>query len=223
MSLSAQDPGSFEMGLMHYTKMDLDEAILALYDAVAEDPTNPDAWFYRGLTREAIGEHTGALSDLNKALELDPENVHILISRAKVLKGIGQRQRASTDLEKALELQPDGRRARSALMMLGQMHLEQNSYREAAATYDRLVEISPTDPVSYYFRGLALSHVGDHEMAIKDYSRSLELDAGSYDAYEAMAIEYIHTGNKDKACEYLDRAEELGSLNTEALLSTFCN
>jgi tetratricopeptide (TPR) repeat protein len=218
----AQEMNAFQTGLMHYSKMDLDEAIVALYDAVAEDPSDMNAWYYRGLTREAIGEHTGALSDINKALSLSPDNVNFLISRARVLKSIGQRQRAITDLERAVFLKPDPRTANSALLLLGVMHVEQNSYKQATLIYDQLVELTPDDPIAYYFRGLSLSHIGEHEKALLDYQKSVALDDTSADTYEAIAIEHIHLGNQETGCNALMKAEELGSSNARTLISSFC-
>lgn len=223
VGLVAQELDAFQNGLIQYTTMDLDEAIVSLYDAVAADPSDPKVWYYRGATREAIGEHSGALDDLNKAVKLSPDNLTFLLKRADILKGINQRQRAINDLERVVYLSPTGPIAVQALLELGQMHLEGNSYKEAAVTFNQLVMLSPEDPASHYYRGLSLSHVGEHEKAILDYSNALLLDDHYYEAYEARAIQLVLLGNMTEACADLYMSKELGSLYANDLIESFCN
>ncbi len=220
--IAQEERSAFQNGLIYYTSQDQDEAIVALYDAVAASPDNPLVWFYRGLCRKAIGEHTGALSDLNKALKLDPDNIHMMFNRAMVLRTIGQRQRAINDLERALYLSPTGSVAIEALNELGRMNIGQNSYTEALENYTQLIALTPDNQEAYYYRGLCHGHMNDHVKAIADHTKALEIKPSYGEALEARAIQHVVSGNASLACDDLYLAKELGALYAKNLIDNFC-
>ncbi|MFX7549110.1 tetratricopeptide repeat protein, partial [Acinetobacter baumannii] len=60
----------------------------------------------RGLSKEKLGDHNGALSDLEKALKISQANPNIYFNRAIIRRDLKQYKLALEDFDKALVLSP---------------------------------------------------------------------------------------------------------------------
>ena len=89
-------------------------------NAVADQPKHAKAWYYRGVSRDAIGDHTGAVHDLDRALLLDPNNANALLRRAEVHLRARKFKLASADIETLLSTHPSGPIAEHALFTKGE-------------------------------------------------------------------------------------------------------
>ncbi len=69
------------LGIDKYNQGELDEALELFNRGVAENPDNPDTYYYRGLTHLGKGKSPEAAADFRKMLELAPE--HSLAGEAK--------------------------------------------------------------------------------------------------------------------------------------------
>ena len=63
-------------------------------------------FFNRGNERFQIGNVSGALSDISKAIELSPRNSSFYLARATTLTRIGRPEEALSDLETAEQIIP---------------------------------------------------------------------------------------------------------------------
>ena len=72
----------------------------------AEDPTNAEGFYQRGVMRSNLGDLEGALSDLNRALETDSASPRFLYARASVYALQRQAELAATDLRRAVQTDP---------------------------------------------------------------------------------------------------------------------
>ena len=104
---------------------------------------------------------------LQNSKEADP-----LISRAKVLRRLSQYVLALSDAQAALALDPALAsahfQAAHALDALGRT-------KEAISHIGEATELSPNDPVMWYYRGLLEAQRADFDAAIKSQSRSLAI------------------------------------------------
>jgi len=71
---------------------------------------------------------------------------------------------------------------------------------------NRLLELSPGDPEAYFYRGDALSDLGDYEAAIEDFNRVEELDASNAKMYFQRANAYQSLGDDQQAMSDYDRS-----------------
>jgi len=117
-SILRRGPQSFVQSLvlshrgMAYFAESLYENALDDFDrAIACDPQNAKAFFYRGTVREALEEHQAAISDFNRSLELVPYQFEPLLGRAMSLGRLGLWDQALEDCDAALDLIPDDQQA----------------------------------------------------------------------------------------------------------------
>ena len=78
-------------------------------------------------------------------------------------------------------------------------------YGPAWDCLSRWIEISPDTAEPYYWRGWVLERVNDHNGAIKDYRRAVDLDAGFLSARLRLAEMLLEMSNVPEAVGHLER------------------
>lgn len=90
------------------------------------------------------------------------EDIYALYRRGLDLLGRGSAAAAAQLLERAAAAEPD---SKSILEALGRAQFDTHHYEEAAGSFRRIVEASPSDDYAQFGLGLALARAGDHGAA----------------------------------------------------------
>lgn len=113
-----QGPQAFVQSLvlahrgMAYHSESLYENALDDFDrAIACDPRNSKAFFYRGIIRQSLEEQEAAVQDFTDSLALVPYQFDPLLGRATSLGWLGRWDEALIDCDAALDLVPDDEQA----------------------------------------------------------------------------------------------------------------
>ena len=75
----------------------------------------------------------------------------------------------------------------------------------------------------YYARGLEHSKNGDHEIAIENYTKAIELKPDYADAYYRRSKAWLHLGEQEKAKADMQTASNIGINSKTALDETLRN
>lgn len=87
-------------------------ALQAIGLALQYDPDKVGYLVDRGRIRAELGDYSGALADLNRAVTLNPEDDDSAAFRASALRHLNRPDEAMTAIERALTLNPDNPSAR---------------------------------------------------------------------------------------------------------------
>jgi tetratricopeptide (TPR) repeat protein len=74
---------------------------------LAQNPSDPDAYFDRHFAWTQLGQREDALRDLDTAINLDPTRMILFFSRANILHALGRYENAIEDFNKAFALDTD--------------------------------------------------------------------------------------------------------------------
>ena len=85
----------------------------------------------------------------------------------------GSYEQAVTSYRMALEADP---RHGAALRGLANSHAQLKRYDDGLAAIERAVQLEPGNGGNYAIRGIIRDRAGQHELAMADYQKSLELD-----------------------------------------------
>ena len=218
----AQDD-SMLAGLSALKSQDHGTAETSFNKAIANDPNNAKTWYYRAVNRLVMGDHEGALQDLDHLLVMEPADVHAILRRAEVYRVLGNDERANSDLHRVLGFHSSGPAAEHALFELGRIETAENDLPAALAYYDKLVTIAPYNAMAWCNRGMTRSSLLADDLAIADLEKAIDLDPTLDQAYSAMAVVLFRQGRKQDGCYALQQAHDLGDRTVEQLLLVHCD
>ena len=80
-----------------------EQAVGELSNAIHLNTTDLDAYFFRGLAYDKLGQHRRAIKDFDKIIELDAGNNFAYVNRGVVYGKLGRHRKAIQDLDKAIK------------------------------------------------------------------------------------------------------------------------
>jgi tetratricopeptide (TPR) repeat protein len=119
----------------------------------------------------------------------------------------GEVEQAITMLEDLLEVKPEHTNARVTLAVAllerqDEATMENPDTKRAFMLLDEAAEMAPTDPVSYFNRGVCLRKLGKPEAALDSFQAALDID-------EQLPLAVLHMAEINYELEQWDEAIEL--------------
>lgn len=188
---------------------DLQGALEALDRAAEKTPDNPLVFENRGQVRLELGDLVGAMADFNRLIELNPAYSGGYTGRAAVYQRLDRHREAIDDFTKAIELRPEWepspRNNRAYARALGKRELDQG-----LSDVEEAIRLDDKDEAAYYdTRGYLHELLGEHEAALADLDRAVELAERDHRALEKSADEAKLTPKQRARMDRLMN-EELG-------------
>ncbi|MFN8380088.1 MAG: tetratricopeptide repeat protein [Anaerolineae bacterium] len=147
-------------------------------------------------------------------LAAEPENVFALTFRASSQAYLGQLEDAEAGFEQAIALAPENDHVYA---IAATTYLDNGDPERAVAMADQAISLQPDDFAGRYVtRGDAHIDLDDHEAALADYTRALELDPGLFSALTGQADAYLKLDQADAGLDAVDQALELNPDSTWA-------
>lgn len=174
--------GAFSRGRVYYDAGEYDNAASQFKEAVKEDPTNAEAYYYLGMSYRA--ERAFDAADAFKtAVNLDPDYIDAYCSLGEVYNQLEMYKNSIQALRQALRIEPDNF---DALIQLGIAYASDKEYKAAVKVLERALNIEP-DANAYLYVGLAC-------MATRDYDKALDSFQAAVDQYPDFHEAYIGLG-----------------------------
>lgn len=163
-----------------------------------------------------LGDHTGALRDLETAIEKDPRNPSLYDTLGAIrLHGFDYEQ-AVRDLNQALQL--DSRHV-AALVHRGMAYGGLGLYKNAISDFKKAVSLDSAEKEAWLGLCMARRLTGEPEEALHDCAKALTLDVNLAAGYMHRGLAYMAVKNYPRAIEDLAAAGQLGLKRPEALLA----
>lgn len=201
----------YQRARMHYDRGSYRQSLMDFQSALNTGYDDPHSvYYYMGLDHFELEEYSKAVTDLSSALDLDTEDVRARYWRGRSYAKLDVNEKAVKDIEMAIELGYED--LEYAYFYLAAAYDDLKDYQKSADFYTRSIREIESDCkryecwVDYNNRGVEYFRMGDYERAIKDYTRSMELNPEPY----ALALQ-----NRGDAYESLgERSSALADWNT---------
>jgi tetratricopeptide (TPR) repeat protein len=213
-----------KLGYIHYYIGELDLAIQDFNAFVAYDPDNSSALGYLGYVLCMKGEYEQAIEILNKAIEMGA--VEALYNRGLVYKDMGEFELALRDFDAYFDAYFDEDTDNiiawgSAWAEKGKVFLASGDYNKTIETYNAffnelfkelkyneiIIKIMAASVLP--MRGEAYYQKGELELAIKDFSKAIDVLPDSDYAWFGRGLAYSKTGETEKALEDYRKSIEI--------------
>jgi Flp pilus assembly protein TadD len=168
----------------------------------------------KGLSLDALGNHTGAIGYYDMALALDPNDVYALADKGNALNSLGNYTQAIQFYDKALARESSDQ---FLLYDKGDALNGLGNYTGAIIYLDKALSIDPKLKAALNDKGWALNGLGNYTGAIIYLDKALSIDPeyGAALATKGHALNGL--GNYTGAIIYLDKALAINHNDVTAL------
>jgi tetratricopeptide (TPR) repeat protein len=206
--------GAYEGLGQSYNRLGQDAAAIEAYNqAIAIDPTDPNAFVGRGDMLAGRNLFDEAIADYAEAVRLDPAHSRAFAGRGIVLYLQRRDQAAIADFDRAIALDPNFLKA-YAYRGAAHSRLGQNDL--ALADFSAEILRMPENAGAYKDRGGVLVRLGRYDSAIRDLDEAIRLDPNRAAAYQNRGAAHNALGHYEQAIDDLDRAIKLDEKNAGA-------
>ena len=163
------------VALQHRSEGRIAEALVVLDQAIVKFPENAQLYGVRSDIRRHNRDLSGALGDMEKAVQLDPNDALYLVGRSQLYLRFERLKAAEEDLNKAIELKPDLVAAR---FNRGTLYAHNGDYEKALIDLDACIAADPHLPAPYFNRGSVNYNMGRKDAAVADIEHFIKLAEG---------------------------------------------
>jgi tetratricopeptide (TPR) repeat protein len=154
-------------GLMrvYLAQKDPDKAVAAARAKIAKSPNNSGFYDLLGTALfENKKDYRGAETALHKAIDLDKNNTDAILKLGQVLNAQGSPEQALALYQQGVKDHP---REAPLYLLLGEMYEARRDWSNAKATYQKILELQPDNPVaSNNFAYVMLQEGGNVDLAL---------------------------------------------------------
>ncbi|WP_222621547.1 tetratricopeptide repeat protein [Pontibacter cellulosilyticus] len=186
---------------------DDEEAQLKNLDAaILQSKRDGSLYARRAVVLLRKGELEKALDDANNAVRLTKNEPYTLFVKAQVLRALNRQEEA---LPLALQAERNSYQSSSLYVLLGELYLQRNDYKQAKLYLDKAQDLSPKDAYAFYYRGRVQEATGDTARAVRNYKLALEQQPNFMQPHRELVGILVNRGEYAAALPYLKAAEKL--------------
>ena len=182
------------------------EAIQLLDKAISKDSKFLGAYINRGADKSVLGDYKGAIADYEKVISLDSKNTLAFFNIGNNYKRLENYNTAVGFYNKAFET-----KGGETIYL----DLKPNDF----------IDLSKFDVPGheiYFERGIALYYLDSILKSYRDFRNCINKNYMVADCHYWIGLIYIATGQKQLACESLNKAKLLGDKDAEEEIKKYC-
>jgi len=176
---------------------DLNEKIKLLTEVISEEPKNLDAYFYRGIAKNDLGDYNGAIVDYSKIIVEEPD-ADTYFNRGNSRYSLKNFIGAKEDYAKAFMVDEN---FIDALYSLACVKLDLEEYEDAIKDFKNVIKAVPENSNTYILRASAYKAIKQFKNALNDYSTAILIEPIADNYYNRGAfliyIKYYEEANAD--------------------------
>lgn len=176
---------------------DLNEKIKLLNQVISEEPNNLDAYFYRAMAKNDLGDYGGAIVDYSKIIVEEP-GADTYFNRGNSKYSIKDFTGAKEDYAKAFMFDKN---FIDALYSLACVKLDLGENESAIKDFTSVLKEAPNNSNTYRLRAMAHKELEQYTNALNDYSSAILVNPSADSFYNRgvflMDIKYYKEANGD--------------------------
>lgn len=187
------DPAVLQDAVTLHRVGHLSEAARLYRKVLHTEPENPDALHLLGVLTSQQGDHEGAITLIQQAVELRPRTASFHVNLARAFQAAGNFDGAAVALQDAVKRLPDDPQLH---LMLAETHRRTGKLAEARAAYERALELDNALGPAHAALGRLLGEMSEHLAAAKHLERAVELAPHNESAWNDLGVARASTGDR---------------------------
>jgi protein O-GlcNAc transferase len=206
---------ALDLARQHHLSGHLDQAE-RLYGAILpQSPGQADAWHLAGVCSHQRGDHSAAVTRIQRAIELDPHNPGYRNNLGLALKALHRFDQAIASFQHALRLNPE---YATAHVSLGNILNDQGELDQAAAHFRIALTHKPELAEAHNNLANVLKRLGRHQDAVAHYQIALRLRPELPEAHHNLGNTLKEQGRLEEAVASYQQALRIKPDYPEACL-----
>ena len=169
----------------------------------------------RAMDKAGNGDHHGAFSDAERAVEKDPKDGAAYLNRGRANHALGRYEQAIADFTEALRCPYNSFFSRTWFLCFcwwdrADSQVALGNLAAALTNYNRAIDLGLDIPGVYYNRGHCHAELGNLAAALTDYNRAIDLGFDDPEVYHNRGHCHAELGNLAAALTDYNRAIDLG-------------
>lgn len=206
-------------GIKYFYSNDFENALVKFNEAIALKQDFQYAYYNRGLSQYKLKNYTEAATDLSVVLKLDSNNIDAYKNRGLAYMKINEYDNALSDFQHLIAFNPS---VLEPYKYLGLCYYYKRKYKLANEAFSIYLESYFDDTEVWFQKGLSNYYYADFDVAIKDFTEVLNLNANYITALEWRGKAYQKANLIKKACEDWNTAVSKNLESSKALLQQYC-
>lgn len=195
------------------------EVIKIVSGLIQKSPLNEKYLWILAKAQTGASNLTGASVTYSQLIGLEVPDAELYILRAECYRKTGETGKALSDIEKYLDLYPVNK---NAISLAGKVESASGDNLKALEYFSTNLKLHPNDPDCYIDRANSYFLSKSWDLAIKDYSMSLDLKPGNSDSWLNKGIGLLNSGRVEDACFDFRKSLRLGNKRAAELISNNC-
>ncbi len=191
----------------------LQQAQVLYAKILQSDPNNPQLLNYFGVLKAQIGDRSGAIALLEKAVSLD-HSFGYLNNLGNVYRAANRLEDAVSCYQKALQLNPQ---SADSHLNLGIALTEQGEITGAIQAFESALSANPYHPRAHITLGDLLQSQGELDRAIASYQKAIALQPESFEALTSLGMAFYRKGYLQESQRTYEHALAIDPFSTAAL------
>ena len=161
----------------------------------------------------------GASTTYSQLLNSGVADAGLLLLRADCYRKTGENEKALEDIRKYVEIYPENA---AALSLAGKVEANSGDNLKALEYFSKNLKLHPNDPECYIDRADSYFISKTWDLAINDYSMSLDLKPSNSDVWLNKGIALLNSGKVEDACHDFRISFRLGNKRVTDYISRNC-
>lgn len=191
----------------------LQQAQVLYAKILQSEPNNPQLLNYFGVLKAQIGDPSGAIALLERAVSLD-NSFGYLNNLGNVYRSANRLEDAINCYQKALELKPE---SADSQLNLGIALTEKGEIIGAIAAFEAALAADPYHPRAHITLGDLLQSQGELDRAIASYQKAIALNPESFEALTSLGMAFYRKGCLQESQRTYEHALSLDPFSVTAL------
>ena len=211
-------PSINNIGLVYNEIKEYDKSIEYFNKALKLDPKRIGSIKNRAIAFYNKNDYLNAISDCNEAIMYSKNDYELFKIRGSSYLNLDEVESAEDDFEYYLKFNQDDS---TTIYQLGILSGMKDNFKKSIQYFSKAIKLSPNQ--SYFFnRAISFIKIGDNLNAIKDLEYVISKNKNNISAVELLANQYMKVSEFEKACEYFQIAEKLGSTTAKENIINNC-
>jgi tetratricopeptide (TPR) repeat protein len=195
------------------------EAMKVITGLNTENPGNEKYLRILAKAQTGASDAAGASTTYSQLLSSGVADAGLLMLRADCYRKTGETDKALADIRKYLEIYPENS---AALGLAGKVEARAGDNLKALEYFSENLKLHPNDPECYIDRADSYFVSRSWDLAINDYSMSLDLKPANSDVWLNKGIALLNSGRAEDACHDFRIAFRLGNKRVSDYISRNC-